>query len=152
MNDSNFRSESLYATTECLIASGADISQSIPGPLKTLSGYAITKSQLCTAKLFITPHPHTFEDSTLFALAKSKQPDNLKIIHCIYENFPDIDRNAKDDHGMTALMLASHAQNPACLKALLKQPQTNMEETVIRIVNGFKKASSVKSVGHFWLG
>lgn len=139
MNDSNYRSESLHATTECLIASGADISQSIPGPLKTLSGYAITKSQLCTAELFITHHPGTFEDSTVFALAKSKKPDNPEIIRCIYENFPDIDRNAKDDHGMTALMLASHSQNPACLAALLEQQQTNMEETVIRLVDGFKK-------------
>ena len=139
MNDSNYRSESLHATTQCLIANGATISQSIPGPLKTLSGYAITKSPLCTAKLFITPHPRTFEDSTLFALAKSKQPDNPKIIDCIYENFPDIDRNAKDDSGMTALMLASQSENPGCLKALLKQPQTNKEETVIRLVDGFKK-------------
>ena len=139
MNDSNYRSESLYATTGYLIASGADISQSIHGPLKTLSGYAITKSQFCTAKLFITPHPRTFEDSTVFALAKSNKPDNPKIIDCIYKNFPDIDRNAKDKNGMTALMLASHSQNPACLKALLKQPQTNKEETVIRLVNGFEK-------------
>ncbi len=139
MNDSNYRSESLHATTECLITSGADISQSITGPLKTLSGYAITKSQLCTAKLFITPHPRTFEDSTVFALAKSKKPDSPKIIDCIYENFPDIDRNAKDDSGMTALMLASQSENPACLKALLKQPQTNKEETVIRLVDGFQK-------------
>lgn len=139
MNDSNYRSESLRETTECLIASGVDISQSIPGPLKTLSGYAITKSQLCTAKLFITPHPRTFVDSTVIALAKSKQPDNPEIIRCIYENFPDIDRNAKDDRGMTALMLASHYQNPACLKALLEQPQTNMEATVIRPIDGFNK-------------
>ena len=139
MNDSNYRSESLHATTECLIASGAEISQSITGPIKTLSGYAITKSQICTAKLFITPHPRSFEDSTLFALAKSKQPDNPEIIDCIYENFPDIDGNAKDDSGMTALMLASQSENPDCLKALLKQPQTNKEETVIRLVDGFKK-------------
>lgn len=139
MNDSNYRSKSLHATTEYLIASGANISQSIHGPLKTLSGYAITKSQFCTATLFITPHPRTFEDSTVFALAQSNKPDSPKIIDCIYKNFPDIDRNAKDENGMTALMLASHSQNPACLKALLKQPQTNKEETVIRLVNGFEK-------------
>ena len=139
MTDSNYRSESLYATTECLITGGADISQSIPGPLKTLSGYAITLSQFCTAELFISPHPRTFEDSTVFALAKSKKPDSPKIIDSIYKNFPDIDGNAKDEYGMTALMLASQAQNPACLKALLEQSQTNKEETVILPVNGFKK-------------
>ena len=139
MNDSNHRSESLYATTECLIAAGADISQSVPGPLKTLSGYAITISQLCTAELFIRPHPRTFEDSTVFALAKSKNPDSPKIIDCIYKNFPGIDGNAKDKHGMTALMLASQSQNPACLKALLEQSQTNKEETVTLLTRGFEK-------------
>ena len=139
MNDFNYRSESLHATTECLITGGADISQSIPGPLKTLSGYAITLSQFCTAELFIRPHPRTFEDSTVFALAESKKPDSPKIIDCIYKNFPDIDGNAKDEYGMTALMLASHAQNPACLKALLEQSQTNKEETVILRVDGFQK-------------
>ena len=139
MNDSNYRSESLYATTECLITGGADISQSVSGPLKTLSGYAITISQLCTAELFIRPHPRTFEDSTVFALAKSKKPDSPKIIDCIYKNFPGIDGNAKDKYGMTALMLASRSQNPACLKALLEQSQTNKEETVTLLIHGFEK-------------
>ena len=139
MTDSNYRSESLYATTECLITGGADISQSIPGPLKTLSGYAITLSQFCTAELFISPHPRTFEDSTVFALAKSKKPDSPKIIDSIYKNFPDIDGNAKDESGMTALMLASRSQNPACLKALLEQSQTNKEETVTQLTRGFEK-------------
>lgn len=138
-DDSNYKSASLHTTAECLIAHGAEISQIIQNPLKTLSGYAITHSHIDTAKLFITPHPRTFEDATVFALAKSKRPDNSEVIRCIYENFPDIDGNARDENGMTALMIASQHQNPECLKALLEQPQTNMEATTTKSLHGFNK-------------
>ena len=71
-------------------------------------------------------------------LVKSKRDDNPGILEIIFSRHPEL-VNTRDENQMTLLMIAASMNNLPTLKALLYQPNVDIEATCEKMVSGFNK-------------
>ena len=131
VDNTDYRNDSLHETIKCLLENGADVKQRLAHKRNySLRDYAITKTELRTAKLMIDHSRDEIPPFLLADLINTKHPDNADIIRYLYQsNFFTGDERVNSSQ-MTALMLASKNQNASYVTALLEQPGTKLETTV----------------------
>ena len=131
VDNTDYRNDSLHETIKCLLENGADVKQrSAHNHNYSLRDYAITKTELRTAKLMIDHSRDEIPGFLMADLINTKHPDNADIIRYLYEsNFFTGDEWVNNSE-MTALMLACKNQNASYVTALLEQPGTKLETTV----------------------
>ena len=130
-DNTDYRNDSLHETIKCLLENGADVKQqSAHNRNYSLRNYAITKTELRTAKLMIDHSRDKIPRFLMADLINTKHPDNADIIRYLYESnfFTGVER--VNSSMMTALMLACKNQNESYVTALLEQPGTKLETTV----------------------
>lgn len=71
-------------------------------------------------------------------LVKNKRDDNPGILEMIFSRHPEL-VNTRDENQMTLLMIAASMNNLPTLKALLYQPNIDIEATFEKMVSGFNK-------------
>ena len=71
-------------------------------------------------------------------LVKNKRDDNPGILELVLSRHPEL-VNIRDDKQMTLLMIAASMNNLPTLKALLNQPDVDIEATCQKMVSGFNK-------------
>ena len=128
----NYRNDSMHETIKCLLENGADVNQKSANARRySLREYAITRTELRTAKLMIDHSTDGISKFVMADLINTNHPDNAEIIRYLYETNFFTGAERINNRKMTALMLACENQNASYVNALLEQPGTKLEATTI---------------------
>ena len=131
VDNTDYRNDSLHETIKCLLENGADVKQQLAHNRNySLRDYAITKTELRTAKLMIDHSRDEIPPFLLADLINTKHPDNADIIRYLYGSNFFTGNEWVNSSEMTALMLACKNQNASYVTALLEHPGTKLETTV----------------------
>ena len=129
-NYTDYRNDSMHETIKFLLENGADVNQKSANARRySLREYAITRTELRTAKLMINHSREEMSDCMMARLINTNYPDNADIIRYLYETNFFTGAERINDREMTALMLACENQNESYVTALLEQTGTRLETT-----------------------
>ena len=128
----DYRNDSMHETIKFLLENGADVNQKSANDRRySLREYAITRTELRTAKLMIDHSRDEMPNCLMAGLINTNSPDNADIIRYLYEKNFFTGAERINNREMTALMLACENQNESHVTALLEQTGTKLEATAI---------------------